>query len=84
MLDPLLSRFVIVNIEKYSYAEFKEVGMKVLLEREHLDDENLAISIVNEVWQKNSDKANIRNIINVARLAKNLHDVDLVSRTVLS
>ena len=27
MLDPLLSRFVIVNIEKYSYEEFTEVAM---------------------------------------------------------
>ena len=41
------------------------------------------VAIVNKVWQKSSDNANIRNIIKIARLAKNLHDVDLVSRTIL-
>ena len=84
MLDPLLSRFVIIKVEKYSYEEFKEVAMKVLLEREDMEDENLAIRIVNEVWHKSSDKANIRDVIKIARLAKNLHDVDLVSRTILT
>jgi MoxR-like ATPase len=84
MLDPLLSRFVTIKVVKYSYEEFKEVAMKVLLEREDVEDENLAIRIVNEVWHKSSDNANIRNVIKIARLAKNLHDVDLVSRTILS
>src|ERR671910_135698 len=50
MLDPLLSRFVMINVEKYSYEEFKEIAMKVLVEREHLEDENLARAIVNKVW----------------------------------
>ena len=84
MLDPLLSRFVTIKVVKYSYEEFKEVAMKVLLEREDVEDENLAIRIVNEVWQKNSDNANIRDVIKIARLAKNLHEVDLVSRTILT
>ena len=83
MLDPLLSRFVTIKVVKYSYEEFKEVAMKVLLEREDVEDENLAIRIVNEVWHKSSDNANIRNVIKIARLAKNLHDVDLVSRNIL-
>ena len=30
MLDPLLSRFVIIKVEKYSFEEFKQVAMKVL------------------------------------------------------
>jgi MoxR-like ATPase len=36
MLDPLLSRFVVINVEKYNYEEFKAVAMKVLIEREHI------------------------------------------------
>jgi hypothetical protein len=58
--------------------------MKILLEKEHMEDENLATIIINEVWQKSSDNANIRNVIKIARLAKNMHEVDLVSRTILS
>ena len=83
MLDPLLSRFVIIKVEKYSYEEFKEVAMNVLTEREHKDGK-LAAAITYEVWHKRYTKANIRDVIKIARLAKNLHDVGLVSRTILT
>ena len=83
MLDPLLSRFAIVNVKKYSHEEFKYIAMKILTEREHLEDESLALAIVNEVWKKSSENAHIRNIIKMARLAKNLNDIDLVSKTIL-
>ena len=84
MLDPLLSRFVVIKVGKYSYEQFKEVAMKVLMERESMEDENLARAIVNKVWQKSSDNANIRNVIKIARLTKNMHDIDLVSRAIFS
>ena len=85
MLDPLLSRFVILRVEKYNYEEFNEVvAMKVLMEREFLEDKNLARVIVNSVWQKSSANANIRDVIKIARLAKNVYDIDLVSSTILS
>jgi Holliday junction DNA helicase RuvB len=83
MLDPLLSRFVVIRVGKYSYEEFKKVAMKVLVERERLEDENLARAIVDKVWKKSSDNANIRDVIKIARLAENMNDVDLVSRTIL-
>jgi MoxR-like ATPase len=83
MLDPLLSRFVIIKVEKYGYVEFKEVAMKVLIERESVEDENLARTIVNKVWEKSSDNVNIRDVIKIARLAENMNDIDLVSRTIL-
>lgn len=83
ILDPLLSRFAIVNVKKYSHEEFKYIAMKILTDRERLEDENLTYAIVNEVWQKSSENANIRNIIKMARLAKNLNDMELVSNTIL-
>jgi Holliday junction DNA helicase RuvB len=36
MLDPLLSRFVVVEVKRYNYEEFKEVAMRILIEREYL------------------------------------------------
>jgi MoxR-like ATPase len=84
MLDPLLSRFVILKVEKYNYEEFNEVAMKVLIEREFIEDENLATAIVNKVWQKSFCKANIRDVIKIARLAKNMQDIDLVSGAIFS
>ena len=80
MLDPLLSRFVIINVKRYSYEEFKYIAMKVLTEREHLEDE----TVIDEVWMKNPGYANIRDIIKVARLAHNVYDVKLIVRTILS
>src|SRR5918994_1195656 len=83
MLDPLLSRFVMINVEKYSYEEFKEVAMKVLTQRENVEDENLAMTIIDEVWKNmGQDYANIRDIIKIARLAYNVHDVKLITRTI--
>jgi hypothetical protein len=84
MLDPLLSRFIVIKVGKYSYEEFKKVAMKVLMQRESMEDENLAEAIVNKVWQKSSDNANIRDVIKIARLSKNMHDIDLVSRAIFS
>jgi holliday junction DNA helicase RuvB len=84
MLDPLLSRFVVVKVENYNYAEFMKVAIKVLMERENVEDESLAMKIIDEVWQKRTDMANIRDVIKIARLVKNIYDIDLVSRTILS
>jgi len=82
MLDPLLSRFVMINVEKYSYEEFKEIAMKVLTEREDVEDENLAMTIIDEVWKNTGEEyANIRDIIKIARLAHNEYDVKLITKT---
>lgn len=81
MLDPLLSRFVMINVEKYSYEEFKEIAMKVLTERENVEGENLAMTIIDEVWKNmGEDYANIRDIIKIARLARNVYDVKMITR----
>jgi hypothetical protein len=77
----LLSRFVTINVEKYSYEKFKEIAMKVLTERENVEDENLAMTIIDEVWKNMGVYANIRDIIKIARLANNEHDVKLITRT---
>jgi hypothetical protein len=54
------------------------------MERENVEDENLAAAIIDEVWRKRTDNANIRDVIKIARLAKNMNDVKLVSRTILT
>src|SRR5918995_365596 len=85
MLDPLLSRFVVINVEKYSYEEFKEIAMKILTERENVEDESLAMTIIDEVWKNmGQDYANIRDIIKIARIAHNVHDVKLITRIIFS
>jgi hypothetical protein len=74
-----------VNVQRYTYKEFKEIAMKVLVEREGMDDENLATTIIDEVWKNMGETAaNICDIIKVARLAHNMHDVKLILRTMKS
>src|ERR671910_1982522 len=65
MLDPLLSRFVMIIVEKYSYEEFKDIAMKVLTVRENVQDETLAMTIIDEVWKNMGVYANIRDIIKI-------------------
>jgi hypothetical protein len=35
------------------------------------------MTIIDEVWKKSSDNANIRDVIKIARLAENMNDLDL-------
>jgi holliday junction DNA helicase RuvB len=86
ILDPLLSRFVIIPVDRYGYEEFKEIAMKVLTEKENVGDENVAMTIIDEAWKKNMTAgaaANIREIIKMARLAHNVHDVKLIVRATM-
>jgi hypothetical protein len=72
------------NVEKYNYQEFKDISMKLLVEREYIEDRNLATAIIDEVWRKRSDNANIRDVIKIARLTNNMNDLVLVSGTILT
>ena len=56
--------------------------MHILVERENVEDESLAMTIIDEVWKNmREDYANIRDIIKIAGLAHNAHEVKLITRT---
>ena len=59
MLDPLLSRFVVIKVGKYSYEQFKEVAMKMLMDALGLGhanfDGNLMAEKVNDGTNKVSE-----------------------------
>jgi hypothetical protein len=85
ILDPLLSRFVVIHVKRYSYEEFKGIAMKVLTKRENVKDVNFAITIIDEVWKNMGEGvANLRDTIKIDRLADNMHDVRMIVRTVMS
>jgi hypothetical protein len=67
---------IVIKVGKYSYEEFREVAMKMLMESESMKDENLARAVVSN--------ANIRDVIKIARLARNAPDVKLITRTITS
>lgn len=68
VIEPLLSRFVVLEIPQYTYKEFKEIAA-VILKREDIDGIT-AIDIAEKVWNELGSR-DIRDTIKVARLCGN-------------
>src|SRR5919197_3013562 len=49
--DALLSRFMVIELEKYSYEEFKDISVQLLVDSEEEVDFDLAITIAEEVYK---------------------------------
>jgi len=71
---PLRSRFMELHLEEYTYEEFVEICRKLLMKRYHLES-TLSQKIGHVVWNNMKSK-DIRNVINIAKLAKTPDDVD--------
>lgn len=70
----LLSRFVVINVQKYTKKEFVEIANKVLVNNENVDPD-LAVMISSKVYD-NFKNANMRDTIKIGRMAKNINDVE--------
>ena len=68
LLNPLLSRFVVLDIAPYTDQQFVEITVQRLTREEGIS-ERLAINIANLVMQKLNRK-DLRDCIKVARIAK--------------
>jgi len=66
--EPLLSRFRVIYINEYDFAQFYEISTKKLLD-EGLS-EYAADEITKSVW-KHLPNPNIRNCVQIGRLVKN-------------
>ena len=71
---PLRSRFMELHLEEYTYEEFIEIVRRLLKKRYRLDA-NISEKIAYEVWNQLKSK-DVRDAINIARLAKSSADVD--------
>jgi Holliday junction DNA helicase RuvB len=71
--EPLLSRFIILNIPEYTHEEFKQIAVARL--KEEGIDEKSALMIAQKVWYE-FDSKNIRDVLKVGRLANNIHEVE--------
>jgi len=71
--EPLLSRFRVMYVNKYDFAQFYEISTKKLL------DEGLsqytADEITKSVWEQ-LPNPNIRNCVQIGRLVKNEKDIE--------
>ena len=75
IIQPLLSRFAILEIPEYSFDEFTEIAV-TRLTKENID-ESIARVIVEKVWNELHSR-DIRDVIKVARLASKVQEVPFV------
>ena len=75
--EPLLSRFLVVKIPDYSFEEFMDIAI-FQLKREKIDVMT-ARTISQKVWQELENR-DIRNVIKLGRLARNIHEAELIIR----
>ncbi|MGC2680430.1 MAG: ATP-binding protein [Candidatus Nitrosopolaris sp.] len=72
--EPLLSRFRVMYLNKYSFSQFYEISVKKLL-AEGLD-KKAADEITISVWEQ-LPSPNIRNCVQIGRLVKNEPDIEM-------
>jgi len=75
IIEPLLSRFLVLEIPDYTFEEFKEIAI-AKLEKENID-RHLGQIIIEKVWSHSRD---IRDVIKVGRLVRNEQEVSLIIR----
>jgi Holliday junction DNA helicase RuvB len=73
LCDPLLSRFIVVNILPYSDEEFKIIAVQKLTREEGVSEE-LATNITERIMQKLIRK-DLRDCIKVARIARTTEEI---------
>lgn len=77
IIEPLLSRFFIVEIPEYTFEEFKEIAVARL--RKENVDKILAVTIAEKVWNE-LGSSDVRDVVKVARLASSIEEIHFVVR----
>jgi holliday junction DNA helicase RuvB len=77
IIEPLLSRFVVLEVADYTFEEFTEISI-TRLSRENID-ECIARVIAQKVWNDLGSR-DIRDVIKVARLASSIEEIPFVVR----
>jgi Holliday junction DNA helicase RuvB len=77
IIEPLLSRFLILEVPDYTFEEFSEIAVSRLT-KENVD-KILAQAIVEKVWNE-LDSGDIRDVIKVGRLTSNIQEASSIVR----
>jgi holliday junction DNA helicase RuvB len=75
IIEPLLSRFVVLKMPEYTLEEFTEISI-IKLARENVN-ECTAKDIAHKVWKELGSR-DIRHVIKVGRLASSIEEVSFV------
>jgi holliday junction DNA helicase RuvB len=79
IISPLKSRFFIIELEPYSYEQFCQITMRLLIEQ-HKVEEEIAKATAHIVWNKMRSR-NIRDCVRIGRMAKSVEDVNFIIDT---
>jgi Holliday junction DNA helicase RuvB len=79
IIEPLLSRFAILEIPEYTFDEFSEIAVTRL--RKERVDKSFANVIAEKVWNE-LDSRDIRDVIKVGRLASSSEEVSFVVKMI--
>lgn len=72
IIEPLLSRFLILQIPEYTFEEFTEISIS-RLQKENVNKQ-VATCIAEKVWSE-LGSTDIRDVIKVGRLASDIDDI---------
>jgi MoxR-like ATPase len=78
MLDPLLSRFVVLRFQPYTFEEFHKIAIGKMTSEGI--DHYVASEVAEQVWHK-LGSTDFRDVVKVARMAKNIDEVDWIVET---
>jgi Holliday junction DNA helicase RuvB len=77
IIEPLLSRFLVLEIPEYTFDEFREIAVSRLA-KENVD-KYIASVIAENVWNE-LESRDIRDVVKVARLTKTVEDIPFMIR----
>jgi Holliday junction DNA helicase RuvB len=77
IIIPLQSRFLIVNMNAYTYEQFYEIILQLLTSNQYNVDERITMASIEEVW--NTTK-NVRDCIKIATMAKSVGDTKWLAK----
>jgi Holliday junction DNA helicase RuvB len=75
IIEPLLSRLVVLEVPEYSFEEFTDIAIRRLAEEKV--NKHLAIIIAEKVWTELGSR-DIRDVIKVGRLANDSREVSFI------
>jgi replication-associated recombination protein RarA len=80
IMEPLQSRFFIVNLQAYTYEQFYEITIRLLTSDRHNVNEEIAKATADAVW---NTSRNIRDCTKIAKMVKSSEDADWLVTTFL-
>ena len=75
IMEPLKTRFLVLNIPKYTKKEFYDIGTRLLMNEPYNKTKEIAYYIVDQIWTiyttKRQEDPNLRQAVQVASLSEN-------------